>query len=242
MLTAIRILVMVLLWSSVGGVEIAKAYEAVDGFQGTMVKGRITFHGNVPQPEQYDVRRDFKFCGETMVVVPMEMNPDSHGVSNVVVSIEGIEKGKTIQGQQSAPLMNKQCRFEPLTQAATVNAKLEISSEDPVLHNTHLRMNEKTFLNIALPPKGRVIQKVLKKPGRLEVRCDAHKFMHATIHVFPHPYFALTNKDGEFEISGVPAGDYQLTLWHKVVGTIKKPIAVPSSGEMALSIDLSDSK
>lgn len=230
-----------LLWFSVGGIKGVKAYEAVEGFQGATMKGRIVFKGKVPKSEKREVRRDAKFCGETIEFVPMKVNPDSHGVSNVVVSVEGVTTGKTILRNQAAPLLNKSCRFEPHTQVAVANSTLEISSVDPVLHNTHLRMNEKTFLNIALPPQGRVIKKPLKRPGWLEVQCDAHKFMRSTIHVFSHPYFTLTDDNGNFEISDVPPGQYKLTLWHEVVGSVHQTVIVPDSGEIALTIDLNQS-
>lgn len=242
MRSVMSMLIGMLVWILAGGVGEVQAYDALKGFQGATIKGRIIFKGKVPPVESSSVRRDAKFCGESITHIPLVVDPDSHGVSGVVVSIDGMTTGKPLPELPAAQLENKECRFGPHTQATGVNATLEISSVDPVLHNTHLRINDKTFLNIALPPKGRLIRKTLKKPGRLDVRCDAHKFMQATIHVFVHPYFALTNQEGEFEMSDVPAGQYQLTFWHKVVGTIQKPITVPSSGEIALIVDLNESK
>lgn len=242
MITVVRIMVGVFLWCSVGGSEVAKAYEAVEGMQGATINGRIIFSGTVPPLDTRAVRRDATFCGDTITMTFLEVNAATQGVSHVVVSLEGIARGKAMQEKASTPLMNKACRFEPHTQVAARNATLEISSDDPVLHNTHLRMNDKTFLNIALPPTGRVIKKTLKKPGRLDVRCDAHKFMQSTIHVFPHPYFALTNGAGEFEMSNVPPGKYQLALWHEVLGAFQQPITVPLSGEKSLTIDLNELK
>jgi len=59
------------------------------------------------------------------------------------------------------------------------------------------------------------------KPQRLplEVRCDIHTWMTARIFVFDHPYYALTNEKGEFEIPYVPSGaEITLMAWHEGVG------------------------
>jgi hypothetical protein len=44
--------------------------------------------------------------------------------------------------------------------------------------------------------------------------------MFAYIGVQNHPYFAVTDKDGNFKIASVPAGTYTLTAYHlKAHGT-----------------------
>ena len=43
--------------------------------------------------------------------------------------------------------------------------------------------------------------------------------------VFDHPFFATTDKDGSFEIKGVPAGTQNLVLWQETVG-----YATPGAG------------
>jgi hypothetical protein len=209
---------------------------------GATVKGQITFTGLVPPTETVSVRRDAKFCGQTITRSPVVVEPDSKGVANVVVSIEGIPSGTTSRPRaKPIQLVNQDCRFSPHTQVAMVHSKLEISSVDPILHNTHIHMERRTFLNVALPQNGRTIRKPLKKAGRLDVRCDAHKFMRSSIHVFQHPYFSLTDQNGTFEISHVPAGKYQLHIWHETFGLQKHPITVPSSGHVAINVDLENS-
>ena len=234
------VVVVCLLWMPLGNGGITRAYEEIENFQGVTIKGRIVFTGTIPKPATHEVTRDSEFCGDTFTITPMHVDAKSHGVAQVVVSVDGMVKGKPQSVAGSAPLLNAKCRFEPQTQVSSVNGTLEISSEDPVLHNTHLRLDDKTFLNIALPPKGRIIRKVLKKSGRLDVRCDAHKFMQSTIHVFPHPYFTITNEQGAFEISDVPPGKYHLSLWQEAVGTVQQAIIVPASGELSIAIDLND--
>jgi plastocyanin len=68
------------------------------------------------------------------------------------------------------------------------------------------------------PPKEKDL-----KPQRLplEVKCDIHTWMTARIFVFDHPYYALTNEKGEFEIPHVPAGmELTLMAWHENEGYV----------------------
>ena len=39
--------------------------------------------------------------------------------------------------------------------------------------------------------------------------------MRAYVGVLPHPFFAVTDREGKFEIRGVPAGSYTLVAWHE---------------------------
>lgn len=66
------------------------------------------------------------------------------------------------------------------------------------------------------PPKEKDL-KPQKLP--LEVKCDIHTWMTARIFVFDHPYYAITNEKGEFELPHVPANtDLTLMAWHEAVG------------------------
>ena len=50
----------------------------------------------------------------------------------------------------------------------------------------------------------------------LYIKCDVHNWMNAYIHIFDHPFYAVTGKDGSFEIPNLPPGEYELTVWHEL--------------------------
>ncbi len=54
---------------------------------------------------------------------------------------------------------------------------------------------------------------VLKTAGLLSVACDVHPWMKGYIFVYEHPYYTITDSVGHFIISGIPPGDYMLSLW-----------------------------
>ena len=52
--------------------------------------------------------------------------------------------------------------------------------------------------------------------GLANVRCNGgHNWMNAAILVVPHPYYAVTDETGKFELTNVPPGDYEIVAWHE---------------------------
>jgi hypothetical protein len=164
----------------------------------------------------------------------------SRGITDVVVSVEGVTKGKPLPDTSALVLENRACRFFHRTNATPVGSTLEIRNTDPILHNTHIRRDTRmgpTLINVSQPVGTKAILKPLLVPGLFDTRCDAHPFMAGSIHVFGHPYFAITDGTGNFEISQVPPGTYQLRIWHERFGVKEKTIKV--LGTASLTVDLS---
>jgi len=79
--------------------------------------------------------------------------------------------------------------------------------------------------------------KILRKPGLVSLRCDAHDFMQAWIWSIEHPYAMVTGSDGSFQLGDVPAGSYKMTVWHEALG--EKTVDVTVKAGAATAIDLS---
>jgi len=102
-----------------------------------------------------------------------------------------------------------------------------------VLHNPHSFKvkgpSSATIFNIALPEKGKGLDKPLKpnspKPGEsvFKLICDQHEFMQHWALPVTSPHYAVVGEDGKFEIKDVPAGKYKLVAWHPALNK-GKPI------------------
>jgi hypothetical protein len=66
----------------------------------------------------------------------------------------------------------------------------------------------------------------MEEPEVVKVSCDLHGWMEAYIVVTPHSYFAMTKKNGTFEIKDVPPGKYTLKMWHESLGEESRKIQV----------------
>jgi hypothetical protein len=223
---------------AIGG--FVRAYEVDPAAPGVTVSGRVTYVGTLPLAERLAVDRDRAFCGETILDEALQVDQESRGVAGVIVSLEGVLKGKTVPEDRAVTIENRTCRFFPRVSAVAAGAQLVISNADPIMHNTHIRKKSRfgdNLLNVVQPPQGKV-EKPLKEVGLLDVRCDAHPFMAATIHVFDHPYFVVTDRFGQYQLPQVPPGKYKLKMWHETLRKQERMISVPSEGQVTINLEV----
>lgn len=216
------------------------AYEGDPGLKGATLKGQVIFVGPLKKPRTIRVDENVKFCGETIEDRALLVDPETRGLGAALVSLEGVTRGKSVSKDQLLPLTNRACQFMPRSNAVMVDGMLELRNTDPILHNTHIREGDQfgpTLINIAQPPGNPPIQKPLREPGFLDVRCRKHTFMRASIHVFEHPYFFVTDRDGGFVLTDVPAGTYQMRIWHERLGTTRRSITVPADGTVSVVVE-----
>ena len=193
-------------------------------FAQTAVKGRVIFEGTPPAPENIEVKSDTPTCGTSKEIRKILLGED-RGVANAVVKIIGA-KGTLEPKKGSLDQVN--CEFVPHVQALSVGSTLVITSSDPVLHNSHAFYEDgSTAFNIAVPIAGVEVPQKLAKSGVMKLRCDAgHTWMSAYVFVSDEAFYALTDKDGNFTIEGVPPGDYEIEVWQEWLGSERQKISV----------------
>ena len=153
-------------------------------------------------------------------------------VANVFVYVsEGLEK-KTYPLPKKPALMNQAgCMFEPRVQGILVGQEFLMKNSDPLIHNVRSYSMRNRPFNIAQPPKTPDRKKTFRrKENEIMIQCDFHPWMKAYIFVMDHPYFAVTNAKGEYQIKGLPAGKYTLTAWHEEFGEQEVEITVDVTG------------
>ena len=219
----------------------ASAYTAGAVTNGGSITGTIKASGK--QDETKEVTKDKSFCGDTLPAEKFLVSADG-GLKNAIVRIDAIESGKAFASAGDFSITNEKCKFVPHVMVAPKGAMMKVRNDDPLLHNSHFYLvqadnKKKNVINLALPKQGVEIgkKKILRKPGLLSVQCDAHDFMQAWIWVAENPYAVVTGDDGSFSLSDVPAGSYELTIWHEALG--EKTVDVTVEVGKTASVDFS---
>ena len=203
---------------------------------GATLQGKILYRGPIPPAKTQSIEQDKETCGTTTRTIPVTISSEG-GLYQAVVSVEGLNGSTSTQKYPPLLIKNDQCEFQPHIAVGSVKQPLEVQNLDPILHNTHIRSEKRAFFNVVLLPKSQGIKKVLKEPGLMTISCNKHPFMMGYVHVFDHPYYAITDAQGGFSISNLPRGTHRLTIWHKTLGTIHQSVTIPQHNNSALNIE-----
>ena len=49
----------------------------------------------------------------------------------------------------------------------------------------------------------------------IQYKCTIHGWMTGYVRIFDHPYYAVTDENGKFEIKNAPAGKFRIVYWHE---------------------------
>lgn len=152
------------------------------------------------------------------------------GVSGESVVYVDVVAGKTFPAPTNHPVIDqKGLMFTPHITVVQQGTTVEFLNSDSVAHNvfwTSVGGNKKLTHNLGTWPKGEKRSFKFDNPGAVPLLCNVHPEMAGYIVVSPTPYFATTDKSGEFKIENVPDGSYTVTAWHEGAKGQSKPVAV----------------
>lgn len=192
------------------------------------IVGRVRVEGRFERPEPLKVYKNREFCG-TEIPEQSFLVGASGGVQNAVITIrggrgDGTRKLSNTAG--TAVLDNKNCVFAPHVQVVPVGSEVLLINSDAILHDVHARLGSETLFNIGLP-SWRQVKKRFTQPGVVAIQCEVlHTWMSAYIVVTSSPHFAVTDEKGNFSIDGVPAGNYELEVWHEKLGRLSTKVVI----------------
>lgn len=118
-------------------------------------------------------------------------------------------------GTIKAPVLldQLQCTYVPHALAIREGQPLLAVNKEPIAHNIKVSsLSGKNDANPILPPGTFEIFRWGEEKSVINVECSIHGWMRMHAMVFDHPYYAITNANGEFSIENVPAGEQDLAL------------------------------
>ena len=156
---------------------------------------------------------------DTLYNRDLTINPTNKGVRFAFAYINrpkgtNPDREAEVKSKEASVIIDqKNCEFIPFATAFMTGQKLTFKSSDPVNHNVRYTALENDPFNVVLPPNATTDAPVSKaERAPTEIKCDIHAWMNGWFLVLDHPFFAVTDENGNFEIKGVPAGAQKLIV------------------------------
>ena len=199
------------------------------------IKGNVRYSGARVEKKTFPVTIDQYLCGKEKEAGDLVLS-SANGIRNVVVSLQGVPNGsKAPANIAPAKMDQKQCVFVPRVVIVPVGGTVEFLNSDRLLHNVRGGGKENPPFNRA-QPHARTIAIGFKSPEVLRVDCDLHSWMRGWIVVAEHPFYAVTNEEGEFVFENVPPGKYKLQAWQEILGRVDQEVAVSGEGTQTITV------
>ena len=248
------------------------AYEEVTVSDGGTLTGVVKLEGTVPKPKGYNLTTlpDPFYCGRISdgegwrILQPFNVGPGGE-FREVVVYLEGIEKGKAFTEKEVPQIEAKDCLFLPFTTVVRDDQSVTVVNMDPVMHDIQAyetsNLGARVLFNVPLPmnpqhprnfkdrteagmyhkhmagPPMKELVKLSKGRRIFVMQCGFHAYMESWGLAVTNPYFAKTDEQGRFTMTDVPPGTYRLVIWHPYIRTAtERTVTIGPNGTVEATI------
>ena len=242
------------------------AYEEIQVPDGGTLTGTVKLEGLVPKPKGYNLTTlpDPFYCGRISdgrgwrILQPFNAGPAGE-FRDVVVYLEGVEKGKPFAMDSLPKIEARDCQFLPFTTIVRDDQSVTVVNMDPVMHDIQAyetsHLGPRVLFNVPLPmnpqhPRnfkdrsdaalyhkhmaGAPMKELVKlSKGRqvFVMQCGFHAYMESWGLAVANPYVAKTDEQGRFTMTDVPPGTYKLVIWHPYVRTaVEQMVTIDPKG------------
>jgi plastocyanin len=145
--------------------------------------------------------------------------------SGVVVYLEGVPERSTRPPREPHEIRQIDRKFIPAVSAVVVGTTISFPNDDKIFHNVYSNSEGSEF-DLGAYKSGTTESVVVSRPGRVDVFCNIHPEMQATVLVLETRHFDLTDKGGSFVLHDVPPGAYDLLAWQVHGDPVRSKVTV----------------
>lgn len=233
------------------------------------IKGKVILEGEVPMPEfitAMNGHNDKAHClmgdESEKVTQTWRVDKSTKGVANAVVYLkipannyfELTETART-PTKKVEKLHQPHCAFIPHVVALfpkyydgsrkdmkPTGQELEVLNDAAMPHNTKIvgdPLKNPDFDTGSMPPNSKKLLVLTPQSNPLSASCAFHTWMSAKIWAFDHPFFAVTDDKGNFEIKNVPTGaEVTLVGWHEGKGNFTEQQKTFKKGDNSVELTI----
>lgn len=153
-----------------------------------------------------------------------------------LVYVERVE-GKTFPPPKGKVFMSqKNLVFKPRLLPVLKGTTVDFTNDDTTIHNVFAPPGSAKPFNLGTYGVGVTKTVTFDALGEVPLLCNVHAEMAGFIIVLQNPFYALTDKAGNFEIKGVPPGTYTLKFWHEKLKETSQVVKVEPGKTVSVEI------
>lgn len=178
-----------------------------------LIRGRVLFGGKVPKAKMIDE------SGRNRDLI--EVDPKTSGLRFAAMFLLDAPKSEVPAKLEELRIDQKDFTFVPRIVTVRAGQVVKFTNSDSANHNVRgASLLPKNEFNVYTGTRGESVQRFVADPKNRPIRlgCDIHAWMTGWIYVFDHPYHAVTDSNGQFELRGVPSGKHRLAIRQPDVG------------------------
>lgn len=217
-----------------------------NGQEATLV-GTFRFSGKTPRPLLIDTSAD-PACKTYLPELTAEWVVIRDGrLLNVLVYATGtlLDDHSFEPPSSPAVLAHINCRYRPHMLGMQVGQTLNIINVDNTENNTHPTPKFNPEWNRKQMPGSPPITKTFNRAEvAIPFKDNQHPWKKAYVAIFTHPFFAVSDSEGNYRIEGLPPGTYRITVWQETLGekSIEVTLKAGESQELNFSYSRDDLK
>jgi len=204
------------------------------------VTGTVKLDGTPPKSRPLNMAAEpacFKEHGSAPVPNEEFVTGEAGALANVLIYVkEGLGNRVFPTPKEPAVIDQKGCLYRPRIVPLQTGQTLQVTNSDPITHNIHPVPSLNREWNKSQPAGAQAIKETFARVEvAIPVKCNVHPWMRSYFAVISNPYFAVTAKDGKFELNNLPPGNYVIEAWHEKLGTAQEKVTLSAKETKAIS-------
>ncbi len=227
--------------------KIPPQYKVVSVNDGGTVTGRVTMQGGQPRPRYFHLVHapNIEFCTRMSDGMGHRLLFDftvseSGGLKDTVIAIQGVARGKPFPSKMPSIHISR-CHADPYVIGIRNGQNVMIENTDPIRHE--IATYEKTKEGYIRQKSNKPVDKetshvrnafIEKDSDEFLIKCNLHPFLQTRGFLVDNPYFAISDAEGNFTLTDVPPGTYDVVAWHPFIPVQTGTVKVTAGGEATL--------
>lgn len=158
--------------------------------------------------------------------------------ADAIVYVEKVGDNKFTPPTEHAIIDQLNLTYVPRVVAMQKGTTADFPNSDAVRHNVFSPPTAALQFNLGTYPTGVVKEVLFDVTGETPLLCNVHAEMAGYAVAFENPYFALTDKAGNYTIEGIPPGKYVVKTWHEKLKDVSQDVTVEAGKAATANFDL----